>query len=133
LLQEVGDIDRDVLRSSLGKRSTEDSRVLKYYLSQASWSNAKLYEAGLKDSPKCELCGHGWQDTMHLMHQCPAMSEARQQALGHLPDIEVADLPIPIQLGLPLPLTCTAEGTYWGTDWKDLQKPAQTLVCFHNG
>ena len=56
-LQGVGDIDREVLRQVLAKRSDEDCRILKHTITLASWANDKLCEAGFADSPRCELCG----------------------------------------------------------------------------
>ena len=105
ILIGVTDIDREVLRLALKKRDdAEERRILKYYLSLSSWSNDKLCQAGFLESPKCELCGDPNQTMMHLLHHCSALKEARQLAQARIPQINIADLPQPLQVGIPLPI-----------------------------
>ena len=84
-LEGVGDMDRVVMTKALDKRSYDEKRVLKHFMSLASWSNDKLCEAGFVPSPECELCGHERQTTIHLLYECPAVKCAREQAEAHIP------------------------------------------------
>ena len=114
----VGDIDRAVLQQALSHRNAEECRILKHSMSLSSWANDKLCEAGFVASPRCELCGHENQTTMHLLHHCPALEMARKQAKEqHIPDVNLDDLPPPLRLGIPLAMACTSENTFWGTEW----------------
>ena len=132
-LHGVGDIDRVVLRQVLAKRNDEDRRILNHTITLASWANDKLCEAGFVDSPRCELCGHDNQTTMHLLHICPALAEARKVAQANIPNININDLPPPIQLGIPLAMACTSENTFWGSEWSQLQTPSNEMGCFNRG
>ena len=99
-------------------------------LSLSSWSNDKLCQAGFLESPKCELCGDPNQTMMHLLHHCSALKEARQLAQAHIPQINIADLPQPLQVGIPLPIMCNCQDTFWGSDWSQLVNPSELLGCF---
>ena len=94
-LEGVGDIDRVVMTKALDKRSESEKRVLKHFMSLASWSNDKLCEAGFLSSPRCELCGHERQTTIHLLYECPALECQRTQAMAYIPQINIKDLPWP--------------------------------------
>jgi hypothetical protein len=95
----------------------------------------KLFEAGFRDDPKCELCGHDNQTIHHLLHECgcPASSEARQIAKDDLPNVDIKDLPAPLQLGIPLAISCSTDATFWGSDPSDLSNPDPALGCHHSG
>ena len=129
----VGDIDRAVLQQALSHRNAEECRILGHSMSLSGWANDKLCEAGFVASPRCELCGHENQTTMHLLHNCPALEEARKQAKEHIPDVNLDDLPPPLRLGIPLALACTSENTFWGTAWSALQTPSKCMGCFNRG
>ena len=133
-MRGVGDIDREALRGAIKIRNDEDSRILNHRLSLASWSNAKLFEAGFRDNPSCELCGCSKQTTLHLLHECPALAAPRQSAMrDYLPDVNIEDLPVPLQLGIPLAMTFTCDHTFWGSPAGDLQKPSHDMGCYHSG
>ena len=50
----------------------------------------------------------------------------------HLPNVDIKDLPAPLQLGIPLAMSCSTEATFWGSDPSDLSKPDPVLGCHHS-
>ena len=69
-LKYTESLDREVLRGATKGRDMEEARILKHYMSLASWDNDKLYDAGQVDSRECEVCGHHTRTHEHLMKYC---------------------------------------------------------------
>ena len=51
----------------------------------------------------------------------------------YLPDVNIEDLPVPLQLGIPLAMTFTCDHTFWGSPAGDLQNPSHSMGCYHSG
>ena len=128
-LQDLGELDREVLKKSFEGRDTSEIPSLHYHLSLSSWANQKLYEAGVCESPARDLCGCVSQTTTHLMCDCPALDDARRQGQELLGEVAFVDLPACLQRGLPPALALTCERTFWGQDPKSFSTGQAQMGC----
>ena len=132
-LKYTESLDREVLRGATKGRDMEEARILKHYMSLASWDNDKLYDAGQVDSRECELCGHHTRTHEHLMKYCPALKQERAEADDLCVGFCMNDMPHHLSMGLPPVMSACIEDTFWGTPWRQLAKLTEAMGCFSAG
>ena len=122
-----------MLKQSIKDRKGDEDRIPRRFLTLSSWPNSKLYEAGQVDSAKCDFCEDPCQTTHHLVYECPGLSSQRDVASKHVQNIDLRDIPLALQNGLPPALAATGEHTFWGRRWTEVYKPLAKLGCHHCG
>ena len=54
-------------------------RLLRCILTDAVWTNSRLFHGGRLSTPSCTLCGHDHQDTNHFFWSCPELRELQSK------------------------------------------------------
>ena len=64
-------------------------RLLRCILTDAVWTNSRLFHAGRLSTPSC-ACGHDHQDTNHFFWSCPELRELQSSIIVYSPCVALA-------------------------------------------
>ena len=96
------EIDKALYADTLKCHCSEDRMWLKHVGNLGIWADNKLATFTVEKDPKCRYCGAADGNAVHLTLLCPHFQQARIDGDPDLGDLDMASLPAPMQIGIPV-------------------------------
>ena len=109
------EIDKTLYMDTIRSHHPEDQRWLKHVGNLGIWADDKLASLTLENNPQCRYCGAKDGNAVHLTLMCPHFRHARLDGDPGLDDIDMASLPAPMQIGIPVMNRAAESQAHWPT------------------